>query len=303
MKPWPDVNHGALPIIDMNGRQGRTWSRISLRMEGVDPDEAAGALAETLGQSVEMGEDGLIHVWLDNKDRHHLGRLMEGLRSAFPSAKTSLVGEETVPDEDWLALWRRSVTPIPLGDRIIVAPTFHPPPPGHGRLEVILDPGMAFGSGHHPSTRLCAEALERLSPEDTLDIGCGSGILAIIAARLGAKRALGVDNDPEAARVARENVDLNHLGGTVAIIAAGPEAVAGEFGVITANLFQNAHLALAGEYMRLLRPGGRVILSGLKTDQAAAVEERMGALGLALEGRMEKDGWTALIFGKPTVIN
>jgi ribosomal protein L11 methyltransferase len=274
---------------------------VSLRVEGVDPDEAAGALAIAfqLDRAVEIGPEGLIHIWLGEGEEGLAAGLAEEVRRIFPGAQAWVARSQTSADVDWPAQWRKTIKPIRLGERIIIAPTFDRPAPGHGGIEVIMDPGMAFGSGLHPSTALCAAALERHVSADVLDIGCGSGVLAIIAVKLGARRALGVDNDPEAIRVAGENVKLNGLEGRVGLVVCQTEALRGTFGAVAANLFLDAHLALAGEYLRLLAPGGRAILSGLKSDQAAAAEEGMAGQGFALAERMEKEGWTALIFRKP----
>jgi len=271
-------------------------------VEGVDPDEAGGAIALHFGRSVQLEDDAtgspLIRAWLPQypEGPSQAQGLAAELGQIFPEVTITLLYVEEVPDEDWMAQWRKTVKPITMGKRILVIPTFDRPASGHGRIEVVLDPGMAFGSGHHPSTELCGMALEGHIGERVLDIGCGSGILSIIAALLGAKRVLAVDTDPEAVQVARTNVELNNVTAQIDLLTCRPEEVIGEFDVITANLFLDAHLALAGEYWRLTGPGGIVILSGLRNDQAQTVANRMTEEGFLLQKRMEKDGWTALLF-------
>lgn len=282
----------------------KNWLKVSIQVEGADPEEVAGALAHHLGGAVQVDEDGedqpIIRAWLPEypEGRDKARNLTVELGAVFPESEITLVEITETADEDWMAQWRKTVKPITMGERILVVPTFDRPPPGHGRMEVVLDPGMAFGSGHHPSTELCAMALESYTGRRILDIGCGSGILAIIAALLGAEMVLGVDTDPEAVKAASDNVELNNVADKIGLAICGPQGVRGAFDVITANLFLNAHLALAGEYRRLTAPGGRAILSGLKNDQAKSAAVRMGDAGFTLEKSMEKEGWTGLVFAR-----
>lgn len=274
-------------------------------MEDLDPDEAAGILANFLGGAIHLEENDnaptLIHAWLlDEKEGHDkANQIVAILGEMFPQSRVALAQVSYVEDQDWMAQWRKTIKPIALGARIIVTPTFDRPEPGHGKIEVILDPGMAFGSGHHASTELCVMAMERHAPKNVLDIGCGSGILAIIAARLGAQHTLGVDVDPEAVETARKNVEQNHVAHLVDLAIGGPDIVDGEWDMIVANLYLDAHQALAPEYKRLAAPGGVVIISGLRNNQADNAMDRLLEEGFTSEDRMEKDGWTALDFQNP----
>ncbi|MDH4185081.1 MAG: 50S ribosomal protein L11 methyltransferase, partial [Nitrospinota bacterium] len=240
---------------------------------GADTEDVAGELALILGRPVELGgEPGeeLIHAWLEEAGHaDELAQaLAEKLRSIFPQAAISITAIQGQEDQDWLLQWRQSVKPLALGNKIIVSPTFATPAPGHGRVELTLDPGMAFGSGHHATTAMCAAALEKYSAPSMLDVGCGAGILAIIAVKLGATRALAIDIDPEAIRVTRENLELNQVSTQVEARVAAPENVLETFPLIAANLFMEPHLRLAGEYWRLCAPGGWLILSGIRQEQA-----------------------------------
>ena len=144
-----------------------------------------------------------------------------------------------IEDQDWSTSWRQFFRPQRITERLTVLPAWMPEPPSCGEWVIKMDPGPAFGTGQHPTTRLCLEAMERLSPQGPwtmLDVGTGSGILAIYGARLGAKRILALDTDPEALRWAERNMDLNALTGSIELSSLPLETQTGTFSLITANL-------------------------------------------------------------------
>ena len=176
---------------------------------------------------------------------------------------------DAVADEDWVALTQRQFWPIRAGERLWVVPTWHQPP-DPGAVNVLMDPGAAFGTGWHPTTRLCLGWLERqVGGEDVvLDYGCGSGILGIAAMKLGARAATGVDVDPRALEAARYNASVN--GVRLEVLEAGA-TIAQSATITVANILANPLRVLAPLIAAHTRPQGRIALSGILDEQAAEV--------------------------------
>lgn len=174
-----------------------------------------------------------------------------------------------VADQNWVQLTQSQFDPIRISERLWIVPSWHESP-DPAAINLILDPGMAFGTGSHPTTRLCLEWLERnVSNACTvLDYGCGSGILAIAAARLGAGRVAGVDIDPQAVESARANAERN---GVMALFADSAEPVAGEYDLVVANILSNPLRVLAPAICAHVRSGGRLALSGILREQAEEI--------------------------------
>ncbi|MGE5945460.1 MAG: 50S ribosomal protein L11 methyltransferase, partial [Betaproteobacteria bacterium] len=173
---------------------------------------------------------------------------------------------EPVAEQNWVQLTQAQFDPIRVSGRLWIVPSWHAAP-DPAAISLVLDPGMAFGTGSHPTTRLCLEWLERCvtSGCSVLDYGCGSGILAIAAARLGAGRVAGVDIDPQAVVAARSNAERN---GVDALFADSALPVAGEYDLVVANILSNPLRVLAPAICAHVRPGGRLALSGILKEQA-----------------------------------
>ncbi|NTV68869.1 MAG: 50S ribosomal protein L11 methyltransferase [Azonexaceae bacterium] len=176
---------------------------------------------------------------------------------------------EAVEEQNWVQLTQSQFDPIRVSQRLWIVPSWHETP-DPAAVNLILDPGMAFGTGSHPTTRLCLEWLESNVSEGctVLDYGCGSGILAIAAARLGAGRVAGVDIDPLAVDAARSNAERN---GVVALFADSALPVAGEYDVVVANILSNPLRVLAPAICAHVRSGGRLALSGILREQAEEI--------------------------------
>ena len=194
-------------------------------------------------------------------------------------------------DADWVRLTQDQFQPIRIADRLWVVPTWHTAPDA-AAVNIVLDPGIAFGTGSHPTTRLCLEWLAGgiSGGERVLDYGCGSGILAIAAMKLGAAVAVGVDIDPQAVLAAARNAEQNHI----AARFLGPDGEpGGEYDIVVANILSNPLKALAPLLSSRVRPGGRLLLSGILEPQAEDVAASYGnALGLTPAAVL--DGWVVL---------
>jgi len=261
-----------------------TWLSLKLAVDGDQAEAlsdallAAGALAVstedrdagTEAEEAQFGEPGLADLksW-----RHNwVVALLDG-DADVPALLASLnlpepieYRLETVAEQDWVRLTQSQFDPIRIADRLWIVPSWHEAPDVDA-IAIILDPGLAFGTGSHPTTRLCLQWLEaNLRPGETvLDYGCGSGILAIAAVKLGAGRTVGVDIDPQAVESARDNAARNAVEADFRLSGDLPE---GDYDVVVANILTNPLKALMPLLAARTRPGGRIILSGILEAQA-----------------------------------
>jgi ribosomal protein L11 methyltransferase len=206
-----------------------------------------------------------------------------------------------LPAEPWADAWRAHFRPIPVGRRLLVCPPWDAPPrPLEGeRVVVLIEPGRAFGTGGHGSTRSCLELLERALADGrvphALDAGCGSGVLAIAAARLGVARVDAIDLDPDAVAATAENARRNGVEGDVRASLASIETWTAAAPLVVANLLAAAHLTLAPRLVSLVSPGGRLIAGGLLSAEVPAVAGVFAASGCWLVELAEHEGWASLL--------
>ena len=220
---------------------------------------------------------------------------------AHASAAIGLAGVpawtvEDLAEQNWVQLTQSQFDPIRVSERLWIVPSWHETP-DPAAVNLILDPGMAFGTGSHPTTRLCLEWLERnVSPGcRLLDYGCGSGILAIAAARLGAGSVAGVDIDPQAVEAARANAERN---GVTALFADSAQPVAGEYDLVVANILSNPLRVLAPAICAHVRSGGRLALSGILREQADEIIA-IYAQWLPMQVADVREDWVCLAGIKP----
>ena len=214
-------------------------------------------------------------------------------------------------EEDWATSWQKYYQPIPVGKRIYIVPDWmRGRPVPEGRTPLYLNPGLTFGTGSHPTTQLCLELLEgTLRPGDrVLDLGCGSGILAIAALALGASRAAGVDIDPKAADVAFENAALNGIGPDRLSVYAGDvltdKRLAGRLNpgqnrVVLANIVADVIIPLSARAGDFLAPDGVFLTSGIIEGRQDEVRAALEGNGFAVTGHRERGGWHAFLAAKP----
>jgi ribosomal protein L11 methyltransferase len=197
----------------------------------------------------------------------------------------------SVPDEDWVARSKSDFVPIRVSPRLWIVPGWHIPPEADA-VNLVLDPGLAFGTGSHASTRLCLRWLERriTGGETVLDYGCGSGILAIAALKLGASRAVGVDIDPDAVATAAANARRNNVAGEFLESSSSLTFTAD---LVVANILANPLKLLAPILAKRCRRGGQLALSGILPEQASDVEKHYAAW-VAFAAPEEEEGWVCL---------
>jgi ribosomal protein L11 methyltransferase len=297
-----------------------SWIEVSLLVE----DELAETVAEVLtrylsrGVVIERpaaagsgGDRGRAEVRVTgylSQDAHFEERKKKIRQALYYLGRIRPLPEpdfREIESENWATAWQARYRPLQLGGRLMIVPTWleNPQP---DLVPLYLDPGMAFGSGTHPSTQLALElivdVLELEKPEAVLDIGCGSGILAIAAVKLGAGRAVGVDVDPESVRVARDNAAVNGVSEQTAFHTGSvPEIRAGQFALrkaplVAANLIAPLlHQLLEERLTETVAPDGRLVLSGLLEDQAELIIRELEGRQFEVRDRRQQADWVGLL--------
>ncbi|WP_261540775.1 50S ribosomal protein L11 methyltransferase [Burkholderia multivorans] len=256
--------------------------------------------ADTPDEQPLFGEPGLVPertAWQHSRviallsPDHEPAVLLAAAANEIGLDATPTFDVREVEEQDWVRLTQSQFEPIPIGERIWVVPSWHDAPDPDA-LVLELDPGLAFGTGSHPTTRLCMEWLEQsVQPgQSVLDYGCGSGILAILAKKCGANPAVGIDIDPQAVESARQNSERNRAEVTYGLPDACP---AGEFDIVVANILSNPLKLMASMLASKVKPGGRIALSGVlarQADEVAAVYARYVDISVW----REHEGWVCL---------
>lgn len=293
------------PLLLEQGKERGDWDYCDLPMG--DPrfvtvtayfplPEIATAVAAT-GAAETDGRGGVVAPSDDP-----LAELHDGL-VAIGALGLGLVDEprtRLVAEEDWANAWKAYFHPFRVGRRLVVVPSWEDYTDQPGDIRLTLDPGMAFGTGTHPTTALCLEALEeRVQPgQRVLDVGCGSGILAIAAARLGAGSVLALDIDPVATAVAAENVDRNGMGLQVTVRTGVLDQLVppGEprADIVVSNIIADVIISLVDQVAERLAPDGTWLAGGIITERLAAVEQALTRGGFTISRRSEAAGWAVV---------
>ncbi|PLZ01633.1 50S ribosomal protein L11 methyltransferase [Burkholderia sp. WAC0059] len=256
--------------------------------------------ADTPDEQPLFGEPGLTPertAWQRSRvialvaEEHDPALLVAAAANALGLDETPAFTLREVEEQDWVRLTQSQFDPIRIGERIWVVPSWHEAPDPQA-LVLELDPGLAFGTGSHPTTRLCMEWLEQaVQPgQSVLDYGCGSGILAILAKKCGANPVVGIDIDPQAVESARQNSLRNHADVTYGLPDDCPE---GTFDIVVANILSNPLKLMASMLASRVKPGGRIALSGVLARQADEVA-RVYARWIDIAVWREHDGWVCL---------
>ncbi|MCF2663679.1 50S ribosomal protein L11 methyltransferase [Oscillibacter valericigenes] len=227
---------------------------------------------------------------------------LQKLKESRDDCGTLLLSMENIQDADWETSWKKYYKPLEIGDRLLVIPQWETADP-KGRVPLILDPGLTFGTGSHATTRLCLTALEKAvqGGERVLDLGCGSGILSIAALRLGAAEATAVDIDDKCLTVAYDNAALNGIGKDTYTVKVGnvltDEAMRAQLGggyqIVLANIVADVIIGLAPLVRSMLAPGGLFLCSGIIDTRAEEVADKLREAGLVIEETRSAEGWFA----------
>lgn len=219
----------------------------------------------------------------------------------LPRSLSNTIEWHTIPEENWIQKWNQALQPFAITERLWICPQHHPIPE-QAELPIVLDPGLAFGSGKHPTTALCLSWLDQhLTPGMTcLDYGCGSGILAIAALKLGAKQVIAVDNDPQALHASKENAKQNHID-LQRMPTFSPKSLASMKDIqgdcLIANIVANVLIEHQHCFSQLLKPGGQLVLSGILSHQKQIIKEAFSAQ-FNLEATKQQQGWLLMSFSK-----
>lgn len=290
----------------MTGQHGKAgeeqgdWLKIefSAPMEMIDALDnfvteigAQGAFQETLEPSSPNGPPAppsgeVLKAFLpfDVRLEQRLAALQlytDSLAELFPELPKPGFRTELIHDPDWGTAWKKYFKPLRASRNIVIKPTWEPFSPAGREIVIEIDPGMAFGTGQHPSTRMCLEAIDELLIEErlvepwrVLDVGTGTGILGIACAKLGAGRVLCVDNDEQATEIARENVRINRIEERVTVSGRDIAELTEPFHLVVANLTAKILIELYPDLFRLVRPGGYLVISGIIEQNKPEIEAR-----------------------------
>jgi ribosomal protein L11 methyltransferase len=235
----------------------------------------------------------------DNIDEilKYINEKMDELKEIGIDTGVAKVESEKMFEEDWANNWKKYYKPTKVGEKIIVKPIWEEYNPQGEELVIELDPGMAFGTGTHETTRMCIQSLEKYVKEDStvFDVGCGSGILAIAAAKLGSKMAVGVDLDPVAVESAKENVGYNNLENIQILYGNLVEVIDGKADIVVANIIAEVICILTEDVKRVLSNNGYFITSGIIHDRVDMVTKKLEETGFEVV-EINKDGeWNCIV--------
>lgn len=298
-----------------------SWIEVSLSVPPPDVEVVADMLRELAGAvalepSISVGDDedfsyevldepvllrATVPAPFGSNERRALRRRLDAL---MLSEKLPRLKFEEVVDQDWSEDWKQSFTARRVGQRLVIAPSWEDYERQTGEIVVTLDPGRAFGTSEHQTTRLCLAAIERLiRPGDAVvDVGTGSGILAIAAVRLGAGSVVAVENDSDAVLVAHENIERNGLTKFVTVVEGtlGPELLKAQTAdLVVMNISSAIVRDSMGDVARTLKPGGFYVASGFIDETLPAVQRAAAAAGLRMLGVDEDDEWRCIVASAP----
>ena len=278
-------------ILSRYGHQG-----VSLEQDGIPPD----TWDET---EVPPAQELILRAYFPDDDqldrkKHDLERALGHMRLMYPMPTPAY---RKLQEDDWAEAWKAHYQPIRIGDRLVIRPLWIDMELTNDDIEIALDPGMAFGTGTHPTTQLCLEALESLiqPAQDVLDLGAGSGILSIAAAKLGARDVLALDIDPIAVAATCENARTNGVAKIIVAQQGSLETVlhsARRFDLVLVNILARIILQLAEQGLgEIVRPGGNAIFSGIIDTQIEDVELALRKTGLQPIERRQMGDWMLLV--------
>jgi ribosomal protein L11 methyltransferase len=282
---------------------GRDWIDVRIRTS-LDAGELLGLLDDPAVQG-SWEENGTLHLYWP---RHSWGgepfsRLQRLLTLLDPDGRSEqAIQVEPLEDQDWNRRWSESVKPIRVGRRLVIRPSWEPVLLQAEDIEIVLDPKQAFGTGHHATTSLLLEWLEEIirGGESVLDVGTGSGVLVMVALRLGAAKAVGVDSDPVAIECAQEYARDNRFGPELTLqtgdLSKQTGVLAPSPDLVLANLDQTTLMMCRDHLAAYVQRGARLLISGVLVDQRQELVQAFSLVGMYCTGQREREGWVALEF-------
>jgi ribosomal protein L11 methyltransferase len=281
-----------------------SWLQLSLRTDPLALDAVSNFLIERGSPGVVINKNQVQAYFACPEDsatiRRDVQRFLRGIRGMYPEIGEDQLRWRVLKDRNWNYSWRRFFSPQKVGQAFLVAPPWAKLPPLGRRHLIVIEPGMAFGTGTHATTRGCMEFIERVAralgrkPFTALDVGTGSGILAIALARLGACKVWALDNDPVALKVARENIACNGVEKNV-FCSAGPLNRLRTFPVVVANLTAETIMILAELLSKRVAPSGYLILSGVLRPKSEQLVRYFRSNGFRLIKLKEEKEWATLL--------
>ena len=284
------------------------WIEISIRIDPVAHEGLSdfifdlgceGIVSEDFGETILKAYLPFRGDIEDNRSK--IEKFLNELKNIFPEITTFQFNLNRIENQDWNTTWRKFFHSDQVTENLLIVPEWEPVPDNTDCHIIRIDPGPAFGTGQHPTTRMCLEAMEQITlPVDwtLLDVGTGSGILAIYGIKLGAKKATAIDIDTEAVRWAKRNIGLNCISDEIFLSVAPLEEWEEKFPVITANLILNTILELSPHFTKVMIRNGYLILSGILVEQVEEVEEVIAKYGLFIERSLFQKEWVCLITRK-----
>ncbi len=286
----------------------RTWLMVEFDIDTEHEDMASWLMIHKLGAngcellSPSAGRSTVQASFeLDRLDETQMTSVNAALDEYGLGKSVGSLRTRKIEEEDWLAEWKRGFQPLPTGERLLVCPPWlqqELTDEQRARLIILIEPGLAFGTGFHATTQFCLKSLERLKQQRRiLDVGTGSGILAIGAALLLADATIvAVEIDPEACRVAAENLRINNVDHRVQLIEGEIETIKDQkFEVILSNLTCEDNVALLPEYLKLLEPSGQIVMSGILEEKSAKMRDAIQQNGLTIVQDETNSGWVGLV--------
>lgn len=292
----------------------KNWLKITLVTDPVLVETLSDFLVGIIGSGVEVSlaetsSQQIIKVYVEKESpsaeevRQIITRISdygEEMAAIF-NVEAPQLNHEIIGEEDWGITWKKHFSPYNLTPHLVIAPTWERYEAQGKEKVIVMDPGMAFGTGHHATTALVAgfmeeEILERGNCQSVLDVGTGTGILGMAAALFGAARVQGIDNDPVAVEVARKNCRMNNLQEVMQVSGEALENLTGQYSLIAANIIHDVLLGMSADLRTLTEMGGKIILSGLLAGtQAESARVAYERYGFVLEEQRTEQEWAALL--------
>ena len=248
------------------------------------------------GVAEDVREDGMYDLSAYFPTDEDLGTVIKSLRDNFPGIEIGEIKARQIHSSSWME-WREFLKKVRAGNRVVIIPPWEEYVPEENEIVIEINPSLAFGTGHHESTRLSIasmeEIVERGGVGSMLDVGCGSGILAICAAKLGVPDVTGFDRDPVAVRESIKNARRNSVGGKIRFFSGLIESVSGSYDLVVANVYVEPILAMKEGFHERLAPGGSLVVSGIPLSRGSEAADGLGGAGFKLHKERTEGDWVS----------